>query len=52
MGRRSLLRDRDFRLVAGSVGVSAMGDWVAIVALGLHVKEMTESGFAMAALWI
>ena len=52
MGEGSLLRDRDFRLVAGSVGVSAMGDWVAIVALGLHVKEMTESGFAVAALWV
>jgi hypothetical protein len=25
---------------------------VAIVALGLHVKEMTDSGFAVAALWI
>lgn len=48
----SLLRDRDFRLVAGAVGLSALGDWVAIVALGLHVKEMTDSGFAVAALWI
>lgn len=48
----SLLRDRDFRLVAGSVGLSALGDWVAIVALGLHVKEMTDSGFAVAGLWI
>lgn len=50
--RASLFRDRDFRLVAGSVGLSALGDWVAIVALGLHVKEMTDSGFAVAALWI
>jgi MFS family permease len=49
---RGLLRDRDFRLVAGSGGLSALGDWVAIVALGLHVKEMTDSGFAVAALWI
>ena len=48
----SLLRDRDFRLVAGSVGLSALGDWVAIVALGLHVKEATDSGFAVAGLWI
>ena len=48
----SLFRDRDFRLVAGSVGLSALGDWVAIVALGLHVKELTDSGFAVAALWI
>jgi Na+/melibiose symporter-like transporter len=48
----SLFRDRDFRLVAGSVGLSALGDWVAIVALGLHVKDATDSGFAVAALWI
>jgi Na+/melibiose symporter-like transporter len=48
----SLFRDRDFRLVAGSVGLSALGDWVAIVALGLHVKDLTDSGFAVAALWI
>ncbi|HSI80736.1 MAG TPA: MFS transporter [Solirubrobacterales bacterium] len=48
----SLLRERDFRLVTGAVGLSAFGDWVAIVALGLHVKEMTESGFAIAALWV
>jgi len=48
----SLFRDRDFRLVAGSVGLSALGDWVAIVALGLHVKELTDSGFAVAALWV
>lgn len=48
----NLLRNRDFALVAESVGLSALGDWVAIVALGLHVKEMTDSGFAVAALWI
>jgi hypothetical protein len=50
--KSSLFRDRDFRLVAGSVGLSALGDWVAIVALGLHVKELTDSGFAVAALWV
>jgi hypothetical protein len=49
---RGLLRSRDFRLVAGSVGLSALGDWVAIVALGLHVKETTDSGFAVAGLWV
>ena len=38
--------------MAGSVGLSALGDWVAIVALGLHVKEATDSGFAVAGLWI
>ena len=29
-----------------------MGDWVAITALGLHVEEMTDNGYAVAALWI
>ncbi|HEX2468623.1 MAG TPA: MFS transporter [Solirubrobacterales bacterium] len=52
MTRPALLRDRDFRLVAGAVGLSALGDWVAIVALGLHVKETTDSELAVAALWI
>lgn len=48
----SLFRDRDFRLVAGSVGISAMGDWIAIVALGLFIGENTDSGFMVALLWI
>ena len=52
MKTESLLRERDFVLVAGSIGLSALGDWVAIVALGLEVKELTDSGFAVAALWI
>jgi Na+/melibiose symporter-like transporter len=47
-----LLRDRDFRLVTGSVGLSAFGDWVAIVALGLQVKQFAGGGFEVAALWI
>ena len=48
----SLFRDRDFRLVAGAVGLSALGDWVAIVALGLFIGDQTDSGFLVAALWI
>jgi len=52
MKRRSLLRERDFRLVAGAVGLSAFGDWVAIVALGLHVTGMSDSGYAVAGLWV
>jgi len=52
MEQPSLYRDRDFRLVAGSVGLSALGDWVAIVALGLFIGERTDSGFVVAALWI
>ncbi len=47
-----MLRSRDFLLVSGSVGLSAMGDWIAMVALGLHVKEVSDNGFAVAALWI
>jgi MFS family permease len=50
--RRSLLKDRDFRLVAGSVGLSALGDWVAIIALGLQIQGRTESGVVVALLWI
>jgi hypothetical protein len=50
--RKSLLSGRDFRLVAASVGLSAFGDWVAIVALGLHVKNSTDSGYAVALLWV
>lgn len=46
------MRNRDFRLLTGAVGLSALGDWVAMVALGLQVKEITDSGFAVAALWI
>ncbi len=53
MGKEArLLGDRDFRLVAGSVGLSAFGDWVAIVALGLQIKGMTGAGLEVAALWI
>lgn len=50
--RGSLLRDRDFRFVAGAVGLSAFGDWVAIVALGLHVAAISDSGYVVAALWV
>jgi MFS family permease len=44
--------DRDFRLVVGALGISAVGDWVAIVALGLYVKEVADSGLVVAALWV
>ena len=49
---KSLLRERDFLIVSSAVGLSAMGDWVAITGLGLHIEEMTGSGYAVAALWI
>jgi hypothetical protein len=49
---RPSTRDRDLRLLAGAVALSAFGDWVAIVALGLQVKGLTNSGWAIALLWI
>ena len=49
---RSVLRVRDVRLLAGAIGVSALGDWLANVALLLHVKDMSGSGLAVAALLV
>jgi MFS family permease len=48
----SLLRERDFALLAASIGVSALGDWIAAVALILRVQSMTDSGLAVSALLI
>ena len=48
----SLLRSRDFRLLAGSIGISALGDWLAAVPLILLVERMTDSGLAVSALLI
>jgi hypothetical protein len=52
VGPHSLLRDRDFRLLAGSIGVSALGDWLALVALALEIEDMGGSGIAISALFI
>jgi MFS family permease len=43
---------RDLRLLTGAVGLSALGDWLAIVPLALHVQERGGSGIAVAALFI
>jgi MFS family permease len=48
----SLLRDRDFALLATSIGVSALGDWLAALALMLHIQSSTDSGLAVATLLI
>ncbi|MGZ8667562.1 MAG: MFS transporter [Solirubrobacterales bacterium] len=48
---RKLLRDRDMRLITVAVGLSAMGDWLAIAPLSLHLAEVADSGFALAALF-
>ena len=52
MPTSSLLRDRDFGLLAGAIGVSAVGDWLASVPLLLYVQELTGSGLAVSALLI
>lgn len=47
-----LLGLRDFRLVLAAWGLSALGDFLAVVALTLRVQEETGSGFAVSALLI
>jgi len=41
---------RDLRLLVTSVGLSALGDFVALIALMVRVHDTTRSGFAIAAL--
>jgi MFS family permease len=43
---------RDLRLLTGAIGLSALGDWLAIVPLALHVQERSDAGIAVAALFI
>jgi MFS family permease len=49
---RGVLAERDFRLILVVWGLSALGDFVAVVALTLRVQESTNSGVAVAALLI
>jgi MFS family permease len=44
------LRGRDFRLLTLSTGLSALGDELALIALTIKVAELTDSGWAVAAL--
>jgi MFS family permease len=41
---------RDLRLLAGAAGVSALGDFMAVVPLILHIQQSTGSAFAVSAL--
>jgi MFS family permease len=43
---------RDRELLAGAVGLSALGDFLGLIPLALHVQERTGSGIAVAALFI
>jgi MFS family permease len=45
-------RNADVRLIVAAVGVSAAGDFILWVPLTLHLQEMTDSGLAVAALFI
>jgi MFS family permease len=47
-----LLREPDVRLIVGAVGISALGDFLIWVPLTLHLQEMTDSGLAVAALFV
>ena len=44
--------NRDVRLIVGAVGVSALGDFLLWIPLTLHLQEMTDSGLAIAAVFI
>jgi MFS family permease len=46
----SIPRSRDLRLLAGAAGISALGDFMAIFPLVLHVQRQTGSAFAVSAL--
>jgi MFS family permease len=47
-----LLRNRDIRLLVGSVGVSSFGDLLGMVPLALHVQQRTGSGLAVAGFFL
>jgi MFS family permease len=46
------MRGRDLELLVGAVFLSALGDWLALTALALHLEETTGSGIAVSALFI
>ena len=50
------VRERDLRVIAGAICLSALGDWIALVALGLRANEMAGSsmgnGLAIAGIFI
>src|SRR3954452_22426800 len=50
IGAMPIPHSRDLRLLAGAAGVSALGDFMAIFPLILHVQQVTGSAFAVSAL--
>jgi MFS family permease len=45
-------RSRDLRLLAGAAGLSALGDFLALLPLVLHVQQQTGSAFAVSAIFL
>jgi MFS family permease len=45
-------RNRDLWLVAGAIGLSAAGDFIALIALALRANEMQGKGIGVAAIFI
>lgn len=46
------MRDRNLNILVGAVGLSALGDWLALVPLALHLEETTGSGIVLALLFL
>lgn len=47
-----MIERRNVRLVSGAVGLSALGDFLALIPLALHLEERTGSGLVVAGLLI
>lgn len=47
---RLLVRNRDLRIIVLAYGFSALGDYLAMIALTLRVHDLTPSGWAISAL--
>jgi MFS family permease len=43
--------DADLNILVGAVGLSALGDWIALVPLTIHLQEASGSGLTIAALY-
>ncbi|HLG09150.1 MAG TPA: MFS transporter [Gaiellaceae bacterium] len=43
---------RDLTILVGAVGLSALGDWLALVPLALQLEETTDSGIVVALLFV
>jgi MFS family permease len=50
--KAGLLGKPDVRLIVGAVGISALGDFILWIPLTLHLQETTDSGIAVAALFV